>query len=510
MATAHINSKVIVNCAGHGYVSAANLRHGMGEQGTTTTELAVPICTDLDGTLIKTDLLWESAVRLLTKNPIWVFALPVWWARGRAYLKRQIASRVRLDPARLPYNGPFLEFLRAEKMRGRKLVLASASDAELVRAVADYLGIFDEVMGSDGRANLRGAAKADALVGKFGLRGFDYAGNAKPDLAVWQKARHAIVVARSTAFADRVRHVAELAHTFLTQDSRLSALFRAIRPHQWVKNLIVFAPLIASHKIFEWPLVGQAAITFAAFCLCAVSSYILNDLLDLDADREHRAKTRRPFAAGELPLQFGLALIPLTAICGLVLGATLGLGVVCALAAYLILSFSYSAALKKVALLDAFVLAALYTLRLIAGHEATGVAYSNWLLMFCMFIFLSLALVKRFHELRLARSANRIDLARRGYLAGDIELVGMLGLSCGVLAVLVLALYVTSREVLTLYKHPMFLLLGCPLLLYWLSRVWLIAHRGQMHDDPVVFTLKDWQSYVIGLLILLVMLAATG
>ncbi len=482
----------------------------MTEQATPSTKSGVPLCVDLDGTLIKTDLLWESAVRLLARDPLWLFALPVWWLRGRANLKRQIAMRVALDPARLPYNEAFLEFVRAEKQAGRKLVLASASDAQLVRKVAEYLRFFDDAIGSNGKVNLRGAAKAAALAERFGAHGFDYAGNSAADLPVWRQARHAIIVNSKPVLTKRVAKSAATVRVFPAQHAKFRALVSAARVHQWVKNLVVFVPLIAAHKVFEWPLVLNAIYGFVAFCFCATANYALNDLLDLDSDRQHPTKKNRPFAAGELPLQFGLLMVPLTAFAGFALGATLGTGFLITLALYLLVSVAYSCALKQVALLDAFVLAGLYTVRLIGGHEATGVAYSNWLLMFCMFIFLSLALVKRFQELRLARVSNQVAIKGRGYLAHDIELVTALGVASGFLAVLVLALYVNSREVLVLYRHPTLLLLGCPLLLYWISRVWLIAHRGQMHEDPVVFALKDWPSYLIGVLMLAVMWLATG
>ncbi len=469
----------------------------------------MPLCVDLDGTLIRTDLLWESAVRLLARNPVWAFALPVWWCRGRANLKRQIARRVQLNPAKLPYNESFLQFLVTQKKLGRKLVLASASDAALVRVVAEHIGIFDEAFGSDGKSNLRGAAKADALVQKFGLHGFDYAGNSATDLPVWRKARHAVLVNVTPRFAQRAAKDVNVSQTFFSGRSWFSAFICAVRLHQWIKNLVVFVPLLAAHKIFQLPLLRVAVGTFFAFSLCATANYLLNDLLDLDFDRQHPTKKNRPFAAGDLPLQLGLVLAPVTALCGLTLGALLSTGLMFVLLLYLVLSFTYSSGLKQVALLDAFVLAGLYTLRLVGGHEATGVAYSNWLLMFCMFIFLSLALLKRFQELRVVRETNQQVIKGRGYVADDIGLVAALGIGTGFLAVLVLALYVNSDQVLVLYRHPTLLLLGCPLLLYWISRVWLVAHRGQMHDDPVVFVLKDKTNYVVGLLILVVMWLAT-
>lgn len=482
----------------------------MAAQAATAPDTAVPLCVDLDGTLIRTDLLWESLVRLLKRNPLWLVVLPFWWLRGRAGLKRQLAARVEVDPATLPYHAAFLDFLREQRRAGRPLWLATASDARLARRVADHVGLFDGVLASDGETNLRGAAKCAKLAGQFGERAFDYAGNSAVDLAVWRHARTAIVVNANASVARRAAGLAPVNDRFCGTQSQAAAVLRTIRPYQWVKNLIIFVPLLTSHQLTKLPLVVNAAWAFAAFSLCASAVYVLNDLLDLDADRHHPAKRRRPFAAGDLPLSVGLGMVPLLLAGGLGLSAGLSVSFLGVVLLYLVLTTAYSCRLKQVALLDVFVLAALYTLRLIAGHEATGVAYSTWLLMFSMFLFLSLALVKRFVEVASLRQQNQAVAPGRGYIGRDLDLVASLGTGSGYLAVLVLALYVTSQEVRTLYHHPTLLLLVCPLLLYWLSRVWMIAHRGEMHEDPVVFALKDRLSYLIGALTLAVLWLATG
>jgi len=469
----------------------------------------VPLCVDLDGTVIRTDLVWESLVRLLRRNPLYLAALPFWWLRGRAWLKRRIAERTGVDVAGLPCNQSFLEFLRGERRQGRQVCLVTASDERLAGAVAAHLGLFTEVLASDGRTNLRGRAKAARLVERFGEGGFDYAGNSSVDLPVWSRARQALVVNAFPGLAARVAKVATVSRVFDPPDSRCKAVVRALRPHQWVKNLILFVPLITSHQITRPVLVLKALWAFAAFCLCASGVYVTNDLLDLDADRRHPDKCSRPFAAGSLPIPAGLAAFPLLLGAGLFLGWRLAPSFAAVLGTYLVLTASYSWRLKQVVLLDVFCLAALYTIRLIGGHESTGVEYSFWLLVFSMFIFLSLALVKRFVELDALRRQNKPALQGRGYAAGDAEPVAALGLTTGCLAVLVLALYVNSEKVIVLYRRPMLLLLVCPLLLYWISRVWMIAYRGQMHGDPIVFALRDRPSYVVGLLTLAVLWVAT-
>ncbi|MBI3849014.1 MAG: UbiA family prenyltransferase [Verrucomicrobia bacterium] len=479
---------------------------------TVSTEPAtlVPLCVDLDGTLIKTDLLGESMTRLLKRNPLHLFVLPFWWLKGRAFLKREIAARVELDVTTLPYHQPLIDFLREEHRRGRPIFLATASDRKLVQPVADHVGLFTAVLASDGETNLRGTQKLRAMEERFGMRGFDYAGNSSVDLPVWQHARQAIVVNARESVTARARQIATVSHVFNEAQMPIQSLLKTLRPHQWVKNLIIFVPLLTSHQLNNTTLLAHAVRAFVAFSLCASSVYVLNDLLDLDADRHHPTKKLRPFAAGDLSLPTGFALVLILLVGSFGLAWLLPKTFALVLALYFVLTTSYSWRLKQFVLLDVFFLAGLYTMRLIGGHEATEIAYSFWLLAFSMFIFLSLALVKRYLELLALRHENRHDVKGRGYTANDLEMVATLGTASGYLSALVLALYVNSEQVVKLYAHPILLLLACPLLLYWISRVWLIAHRGQMHDDPIVFALKDSTSYVIGGLTLLVLWLATG
>jgi 4-hydroxybenzoate polyprenyltransferase len=471
----------------------------------------VPLCVDLDGTLIKTDVLWESLVLLLKRNPLYLVAMPFWLLRGRAFLKRQIATRTELNPAALPYHPAFLDFLREERRKGRQIVLTTAADSQVAQRVAQHVGLFSEVIASNGETNLRGGNKGRKLVERFGKQGFDYAGNSTVDLPVWREARAAIVVNADERLAQKARQLGEVSHVFNERKSYAGAFIKELRPHQWVKNFIIFVPLLTSHK-FDATRLRDAVLAFISFSLCASAVYLLNDLMDLDADRHHHRKKLRPFASGELPLPVGLVSAPLLLAMSAGVGFCLSWNFLVVLAVYVVLTTSYSWQVKLLALLDVFFLAGLYTIRLVAGHEAARIEYSFWLLAFSMFIFLSLALVKRFTELKALRLQNRHDSKGRGYTTEDLELVAMLGIASGFLSVLVMALYVNSDQVLQLhlYKNPTLLLLVCPLLLYWISRVWLIAHRGKMHDDPIVFALKDRTSYVVGGLTLLVLWLATG
>jgi 4-hydroxybenzoate polyprenyltransferase len=282
-------------------------------------------------------------------------------------------------------------------------------------------------------------------------------------------------------------------------------VLRCLRPHQWIKNLIVFVPVLTGHQLGDRSILLRAALAFTAFCLCASAAYVVNDLTDLDADRHHAGKRQRPFAAGTLPLSFGFLGAPLLFLSGLAIALSLSPAFAAVMAGYFTATLAYSWHVKQIAMLDVFFLAGLYTMRLVAGHVATGIAWSAWLLGFSMFIFLSLALMKRFQELQAVREQNGHEVKGRGYTAGDLELVTTLGLVSGFIAVLVLALYVNSEQVVRLYAHPTLLLLVCPLLLYWISRVWFLAHRGQMHEDPTAFAFKDWGSYAIGALTLVIM-----
>lgn len=471
---------------------------------------SVPLAVDLDGTLIRTDMMWESLVRLLRKNPLAALGALGLLVRGRAHFKQHLAARVRVAPDSVPYHEPFRDWLQTQQRDGRTLVLATASDINMARPIADHVGLFADVMASDGKTNLRNAAKRVALTRRFGEHGFDYAGNSRDDLGVWPGAREAVVVNAPESLARRAAQVTRVGQTFCDDSSRLRALGRAMRPHQWIKNLILFVPVLTAHKLTDPVVLRQSALAFVVFCLAASSVYLWNDLLDLDADRHHATKRRRPFAAGDLPLPYGLLGAPLLLVAALGLSFLLSPAFALVTALYVFVSTSYSWRLKQIALLDVLFLAGLYTLRLVAGHVATGIAWSHWLLAFAMFIFLSLALMKRLQEIQAVREQAGHELKGRGYTAQHHPIVVTLGIASGVAAVVVLGLYVNSAQVVKLYHHPTLLLLVCPLLLVWIGRVWRLTYRGQMHDDPTAFAFKDWASYVIGALTLVVMWFATG
>jgi len=467
---------------------------------------APPLCIDLDGTLLRSDLLFESTLALLAQRPWLLFLLPWWMLRGKAHLKHQVAARVELDPATLPYDDRVLALLRRDTHRHR--VLCTASDESLVRPLAEHLECFDEVMASDGKNNLSGVNKARALVARFGERGFDYAGNGRVDLAVWAQARQALVVNAGPALASAAGQHCPVEHHWPAQGGGLRAWLRALRVHQWLKNLLVFIPLLASHRLLDPEALVASASGFLAFGLCASGVYLLNDLLDLPSDRLHPRKRLRPFASGELSLLHGALLAPLLALAGLALAWWAEPRFALVLAAYYLLTLGYSLKFKRVVMLDVILLAALYTVRIIGGTLVIGATLSFWLLAFSMFIFLSLALLKRYVELSTMLAEGKLRAAGRGYAVEDLPLLQSLGAAAGYMAVLVLALYINSPESLTLYARPQVLWLLCPLLLYWVSRIWVVAHRGAMDDDPVVFAATDRVSQAVGALCAGIALAA--
>ncbi len=469
----------------------------------------IPLCIDLDGTLLNSDLLLEAAFAQFKQAPLSVRHWPRWLAAGKARLKAEIAARVELDIATLPYNRELLAFLREQKAAGRPLVLVTASHRRFAEQIAEHLGLFDEVLATDNDRNLAGPYKATTLVERYGERGFDYAGNAAVDLAVWRHARRALVVNAKPQLVDQARAVCEVERVFAPDASAWRHWVKGLRLYQWLKNVLIFMPLAAGHAWDQPDTLLLVLLAFLSFGLCASSVYLLNDLLDLNTDRRHPRKCRRPFAAGQLPIVEGVVAIPLLLI------AAFGLSLLinppwfsAVLATYYLFTLAYSLRLKHTLMLDVVVLAGLYTLRIIAGAAAASIEPSFWLLAFSMFLFLSLALVKRYAELWTLREQGDLSASGRGYHVDDLGLLQNLGGAAGYLAVLVLALYINSETSRALYGQPMVIWLLCPALLYWISRVWLITHRGEMHDDPIIFALTDTHSRYVLLACALILLGA--
>ncbi len=469
---------------------------------------SVPLCVDLDGTLVVTDTLHENMLRLLGRKPWLALVFPLWLARGKAHFKTQIARRTALDTVRPLYRPEIVDFLKQARCKGQSLVLATAAHQSIAQSVADDLGIFDIVLASTEERNLKGPEKARLLTACFGAKGFDYIGDSKADLPVWAASRKAYVVGGKSLVSD-AKKVAAVEEVFVSPaQSALRNWIRALRIHQWTKNMLVFIPLLTAHKVSEANLPFAALNAFLAFSLCASAAYIINDLMDLDVDREHARKRARPFASGQLSVASGLAAAPLLLAAAFLLASRLPLLFGLVLGGYFITTLLYSLRLKRMTVVDVLTLAGLYTLRLFGGAFAVGIELSFWLLAFSMFLFLSLALVKRCAELGSLPPEVGGNVAGRAYRREDFPALFSMGVASGYGSVLVLALYINGGTSHTLYSRPEALWALCPLLLFWVTRVWLVTHRHGMLEDPVVFAFRDSISRLLVIPIALVIWTA--
>ena len=455
-----------------------------------------PLCVDLDGTLVKSDTLVDSLLVLLRTHPLRALRAPLWLKGGKAGLKARVSAEVQLDAAHLPYNRPLLDYLMQQHAEGRKLYLTTGADTSLAHQIADHLGIFEAVIASDGATNLTGNNKLESLKKRF--PGFDYIGNATPDLPLLEQAGEAMVANPSLSLrAELKSRKIKVARQFDDRSALPKVLFKTIRLHQWAKNILIFVPLLLAHDL-RLPVFLNAVIAFLSFSLCASATYIVNDLLDIEADRRHHKKRYRPFAAGNLPVSAGVAIIALFMALSLAGSLLLPGEFLMWLLVYLAVTLSYSLYLKRVVLIDVILLSGLYTLRLLAGVGATGVDFSPWLAAFSIFLFLSLAMVKRFSELQNIRARGKALSNGRGYLLSDIEQIRSFGTASAYASVVVFAFYIYGSGAAGLYHHPSRMWLMTPLMILWLSRVWLLASRGELDEDPVIFAVTDPMSLFIG------------
>jgi 4-hydroxybenzoate polyprenyltransferase len=475
--------------------------------GQGVPKALLPLCVDLDGTLIKTDLLLECFFLLLRQNFLNVFLVPFWLFTGKAGLKHRLARKVSFDPAAVPYNQDLLCWVREQKRLGRYVVLATASHRELADKVSSYLGCFDEVFATD-EVNLSGDSKRVALVARFGEHGFDYAGNSRRDLCVWADCKDSIVVHASKATLARAQRAGSVSQVFPKPKPKLKVWLRGVRVHQWVKNILVCVPLLTSHRLTDIAALRNVAVLFLAFSACASVIYIINDLLDLPADRAHSKKSSRPFASGELSILQGIGLAIAFSLLTAVLAVFLPPAARFVLGCYFALTFLYSAWLKRKLILDVLVLSALYTVRILAGGAATHIRLSGWLITFSLFLFLSLAICKRSSELMNLAKTNKTRTSGRFYETGDLEPLNICGISSGMLACLVILLYGSSQQAQLLYATPQLLFLLCPLLFYWISRLWVLTFRGALQEDPILFAVRDRVSYAVSITMALIVGAA--
>ena len=466
------------------------------------------IAVDLDGTLTLTDTLHESVLSLVHNKPYLLFLLPFWLFQGNAYLKQKVAEHSELDFTTLPYNESFINWLREEKLNGRKIVLSTAANEKTAKAVLRNFDLFDEFIASDSKTNLKSARKRDALQERYGHKGYDYAGNSGDDLEVWAGASNAIIVNASESVINKASKLASVSKIFRSERSGIVVWLKVLRVHQWLKNLLLFIPLLAAHQINNINSLSTLLLAFLSFSLCASSVYITNDLLDLESDRNHPRKRFRPFASAKISVLHGVFATPLLIAPSFLIGVVVGLDFLIVLLVYLVLTVTYSFVLKRLVIVDCLTLATLYTMRIIAGATAVSVSLSFWLLAFSIFIFLSLALLKRHSELLVHLREGKNDAHGRGFLVSDAPLLQVLGVSSGYIATLVIALYLRSENVISMYVQPLAIWLLIPILLFWVSWVWLKSSRGEMNDDPVFFAIRDKTSLFVAAITAIVFLYA--
>ncbi|CAH1386252.1 UbiA family prenyltransferase [Candidatus Nitrotoga sp. M5] len=463
-----------------------------------------PLIVDLDGTLTPTDTLIESIIRLVKHNPLDALKLPFWILKGRAIFKSNIASRANFSVENLPYRQPFVEYLRSEKDKGRRIILATAAHRSIAESVAAQLGLFDSVLASEEGRNLKGTVKLAAIREKVGER-FVYAGDSVADLPIWKEAEAAVLVGASTRVSKAARLIAPIEREFPRVNPSLMIWFRALRVHQWLKNLLLFVPLLTAFSFFDAVNLTTTIVAFFAFSLAASATYVVNDLWDIENDRSHPRKRNRPFASGTIPIPAGITVAGGTLIVALILASFISKGFLLMLLLYIALTSVYSLVLKEYVLIDVLTLSLLYTFRILAGAIATNISTSSWLLAFSVFIFFSLALVKRCSELVSLDQSGGEAACGRDYRVTDLIVLWPLGIGAALCAVVVFGLFLSSAETQARYVNVEFLWLVAISLIYWLSRLWIKTARGEMHDDPLIFAIKDLGSRVT----IIVMILAT-
>ncbi len=484
---------------GQDRLSGTNDRSKPSLQTNDNEVVTMPLTVDLDGTLLLTDTLFESLAEHLRQRPIWALWQLLQLPFAIAKVKKRLTRNVDLNVEGLPVNEDVLAYCKRAKAVGREVWLVSAADQKIVDRVAARFGIFDRAIGSDGQTNNKGSAKA-RLLAREAPDGFEYVGDSPADYKVWKNAARSSHVGKGESRRRSIERMGvPVAHSFDRPKAGLRVWLKALRVHQWAKNGLIFVPAILAMRIVEPEILLKLVVAFPLLGLMASGTYILNDLLDLPADRAHRSKFKRPFASGRIKLWQGFVAAPGLILFGLVGGFIISPAFALTQLLYLVVTLAYSLYLKRSAVVDTIVLGFLYTLRLIMGAVLASVALTQWLLVFSMFLFVSLSLAKRHTEVLAKAQSGGGSVANRGYRAEDAGLTLGLGLSTATAAPLILVLYIIdSAWPSGVYKLPEVLWLAPVLISLWLMRVWLLANRGDLHDDPVVFAIRDPKSLITG------------
>ena len=467
----------------------------------------VPLVVDLDGTLTPTDTLAESVIKLVKQSPLNLLRMPLWLLRGRSHFKDAVAQQAGISAPYLPYNEALVTYLHEQKASGRRIVLATAAHHSIADAVSRHLGLFDQVIATTPGSNLKGKAKLQAIEQSIG-RDFVYAGDSRADLPIWQASTAAILVGVGAKTEARVRRATAVEKSFPRERVGPGTWVRALRVHQWLKNLLLFVPLLTAFSFFDPAKLGTMLLAFAAFSLAASATYIVNDLWDLESDRAHLRKRFRPFARARLSIANGLAAATCLLGIALILARALPAGFFFILLFYVLLTSAYSWILKRYVLIDVLMLSLLYTLRILAGSLAVGITVSSWLMAFSVFIFLSLALIKRCAELVSHEQKGVTNPKGRDYRISDLEVLWPLGVGAALASIVVFGLFINAPETQGSYATPQLLWLVAMGLIYWLARLWIKTSRGEMHDDPVIFAAKDRGSLLTVLGMIAVILSA--
>ena len=468
----------------------------------------IVLVVDLDGTLIRSDMLFESFWGSFAENWLTPFIAIYALFSSRANLKRILANNWNIDISCLPFNQEVIAYIESWQSSGGQVVLVTASDQKIADKVADHLGLFDDVFGSDGKYNLKGTSKARFLLERYGKKGYAYIGDSSVDLPVWGASVKAITVGASKNLKNMVDMLGVEVEHISSYSWSINPYMSSLRPHQWLKNVLIFLPMMAAHQFTSITL-WQSIMAFVAFSLLSSSVYVLNDLLELSSDRKHPRKRNRVFASGDLSVKHGFWIIPSLLLISLSIASLLGWPFVMVLFGYYLITFAYSIYFKRIVIVDICVLAGLYTVRIIAGSVATGISPSVWLLAFSIFIFFSLAALKRQAELKgMVERGKKVALGR-GYHVNDLSLIAQMATASGYVAVLVLVLYMDSSVMQNLYSFPEILWGVCLITFYWISRMIMVAHRGNMHDDPIVYAINDRISQICLLLVIIILFGAT-
>lgn len=453
--------------------------------------LKQPLCVDLDNTLIKTDIMFEASIKLLQKNPIkfiiFLYKFFISKSDGKFYL----SNNIEIDSKFIPLNEEVLNFCKQRYNAGHEVFIATGAPEKYALSICEQFNFVKNVYSSNEKTNLVSTNKRKLLTSLFGEKGYDYIGDSTKDIPIWNSAKHCYLVGNNTLLSKKIF----FEKVFTVEKNKLSDILKSLRPKQWVKNLLVFLPLLLAHQIQNTQKFQLAIQAFLSFCMIASAIYTMNDLTDIDNDRKHNLKKNRPLAACLISIDRSIILFLICAISGFLLGWNLGFSSFLILALYATLNIGYSFSWKKIIILDVVLLTSFYLLRISIGGIATDITISPWMRAFSFFLFISLAFLKRYSEVK---KVSTSEVAGRGYYASDAIALFSFGSTCALLTVLVFSQYIFQSQISNLYKSPDWLWAAAIILLYWLSLLWLRAFRNEVHDDPVMFVLKDKASLILG------------